>query len=343
MILLHERQFKANLHAHSVLSDGRKTPEELKELYRSKGYSILAVTDHERPCDHSAMSEPDFLMLTGYEVYIRPDPEGRYNRYAPEVHLNLLAKNPHNTDLICPHRAYIKYVPEAEFENLHTCGPDTPRAYTTEYINRFIQIAKEDGYLVTYNHPVWSMEDPERIRSYDGIFSMEISNFTSEAERLPEYNGALYDWLLRSGKRWYAHAADDNHNAYPLDGPRGDSFGGMTYLCTDDGELTYGGVIRALESGTFYASSGPQILSLEADGKGQVSVRTTPASSVVLMTGSKTPALALPETDGGFVTEASFSVPEQAPYFRIHLNGAGGGYADSRGYFRDEWASEANG
>ena len=27
------KQYKANLHCHSILSDGKKTPEELKELY----------------------------------------------------------------------------------------------------------------------------------------------------------------------------------------------------------------------------------------------------------------------------------------------------------------------
>ena len=39
--------YKANLHAHSTVSDGGLTPSELKERYRAKGYSILALTDHE--------------------------------------------------------------------------------------------------------------------------------------------------------------------------------------------------------------------------------------------------------------------------------------------------------
>ena len=41
------RQYKANLHCHSNLSDGRLTPEELVRAYREQGYSILAITDHE--------------------------------------------------------------------------------------------------------------------------------------------------------------------------------------------------------------------------------------------------------------------------------------------------------
>ena len=52
-----KKQYKANLHCHSVLSDGALTPEQLKEAYKAEGYSVLAITDHCRPCDHSAMSD----------------------------------------------------------------------------------------------------------------------------------------------------------------------------------------------------------------------------------------------------------------------------------------------
>ena len=50
------RYFKANLHTHSTISDGKLTPEQVKELYRSKGYQILAITDHNIIADHSAMT-----------------------------------------------------------------------------------------------------------------------------------------------------------------------------------------------------------------------------------------------------------------------------------------------
>ena len=29
--------YRANLHCHSTLSDGKRTPEELKEIYKSAG------------------------------------------------------------------------------------------------------------------------------------------------------------------------------------------------------------------------------------------------------------------------------------------------------------------
>jgi histidinol phosphatase-like PHP family hydrolase len=65
LISSNKKQYKANLHCHSVLSDGRRTPEELKSMYKAQGYNILAITDHERPMQHQALSEKDFIMLTG--------------------------------------------------------------------------------------------------------------------------------------------------------------------------------------------------------------------------------------------------------------------------------------
>ena len=48
-ILLDENKnfYKANLHCHSTNSDGRATPEKLKEEYMKRGYSAIAFTDHE--------------------------------------------------------------------------------------------------------------------------------------------------------------------------------------------------------------------------------------------------------------------------------------------------------
>ena len=62
------KQYKANLHSHSTLSDGKLSPEALIRAYRERGYSVLAITDHEAPYDHSAASDKDFLMITGWQM-----------------------------------------------------------------------------------------------------------------------------------------------------------------------------------------------------------------------------------------------------------------------------------
>ena len=39
--------YKANLHSHTTVSDGRFTPAEAKKIYLEKGYSIVAFSDKQ--------------------------------------------------------------------------------------------------------------------------------------------------------------------------------------------------------------------------------------------------------------------------------------------------------
>ena len=81
-----KRQLKANLHCHSVLSDGRLTPEQMKQEYQKRGYSVVAITDHERLVSHHDLTDENFLFLTAYEAYIRTMP---FN-YKTGVQANIL-------------------------------------------------------------------------------------------------------------------------------------------------------------------------------------------------------------------------------------------------------------
>ena len=55
-LLPHNTKFyKANIHAHSTVSDGALTPAELKQAYKEHGYSILSITDHFKLADHSEL------------------------------------------------------------------------------------------------------------------------------------------------------------------------------------------------------------------------------------------------------------------------------------------------
>ena len=96
-----KKQYKANLHCHSTLSDGKCTPEELVRMYKEQGYSLLSITDHERPHAHNHLSTPDFMLITGYEAYIRTNTECKYDAYDKELHLNLFARDQKNVTCIC--------------------------------------------------------------------------------------------------------------------------------------------------------------------------------------------------------------------------------------------------
>ena len=90
--------YKANLHAHSTVSDGKFTPVQLKELYKAQGYSVLALTDHELLVDHSDLDDEDFLTLTSME-YAFVEKQDYFS--SRTIELNLFAKDQHNTTHVC--------------------------------------------------------------------------------------------------------------------------------------------------------------------------------------------------------------------------------------------------
>ncbi len=329
-----KKQYRANLHCHSVLSDGHLTPVELRDLYKAHGYEILAITDHERPHCHQDLCEPDFLMITGYEGYLRPDPLCRWNMYAPEVHLNLFARDPMNTTMICFNEAFCKYAARdhALDEIAPRAGSERTREYTLEYINEYIRTARENGYLVAYNHPYWSMDLEEKIEAYEGIFSLEICNYGSWQANGLEYCGSLYDRLLRKGHRVFCHAADDNHNEHPVDDPENDSFGAYTMILAED--LTYDAVFHAMETGEMYASMGPRFHEVSIE-RNRVHVECSPVKHIYVHNGGKKPGH-LHARPGEFLTSADFVIPHDADYIRASIMDGEGLRADTRGFFREE-------
>lgn len=325
-----KQQFKANLHSHSTYSDGKLTPIEIKELYKRHGYSILAITDHEVPKAHNELTEPDFLMITGYENYIRPD---EYSIYMPEVHLNLFAKDPNNETMICYDPRFCKYLSEEEQQIIRKAGSERPREYSVDYVNEYIRTARENGYLVSYNHPTWSREKESDILAYEGCFSMEICNYSSFLLNHLEYNGQLYDKMLRAGKKVFCHSADDNHNRCPEDHPAWDSFGGFTMFLLD--ELTYDNVIDAMEKGEMYSSMGPVFREISiADGK--IHIECSDVSAIYVHCGSRSPRRKYAEP-GKTLTQADFVIDPKAKYIRVSVVDREGRFADTRGFFREEW------
>lgn len=329
-----KKQYKANLHCHSNLSDGNLTPEALKELYKNNGYDILAITDHERPRCHQNLADPDFMILTGYECYIRPDKNARYNPFSEEVHLNLFARDPQNITMICYNEAFCKYLirDNALGEIVSRVGSERPREYTKEYIDEYIRTAKENGYIVAYNHPYWSMEDEVNAMAHEGCFSMEICNYGSYVMNGLEYCGALYDKMLFHGRHIFCHGTDDNHNKYPVGHPECDSFGAFTMIMPE--QFTYDNVIGAMETGEMYASMGPLFKEVSIDGD-KLHVECSEVAHIYAYNGGKTPGR-LHAMPGETLTSADFVIDPRARYVRVSIQDAQGRWADTRGFFRDE-------
>ena len=88
--------YKANLHCHTDLSDGHKTPEEVKELYLKKGYSIVAYTDHDIFLTHNDLSDDTFLALNGFEVEVMNWYGRKPLREIKRIDMNFIALEPDN-------------------------------------------------------------------------------------------------------------------------------------------------------------------------------------------------------------------------------------------------------
>lgn len=332
LISPYKKQYKANLHCHSTFSDGKRTPEELKEMYKRNGYSILSITDHEVPKNHSYLNDQEFITITGYENYIRPLPNAKSNLYLSEIHLNLFAREPENETLICYNPPYCKYLNEEEKEALKKAGSQKTREYSVEYINEFIQTAKENGYLVAYNHPYWSMESEADILAYEGYFSMEMCNYSSYTLNHLEYNAALYDKMLYAGKRVFCHSTDDNHNDFPEDDPRSDSFGGFTMIMPE--EFTYDGIIGAMEQGEMYSSMGPLFKEISIEDN-RLHIKCSEVAEIRVYFGSKAPRSVIAQ-QGQVLTEADIDIDPLGKYVRVSIFDSQGRAADTRGFFMDE-------
>ncbi|MBR2411080.1 MAG: PHP domain-containing protein [Clostridia bacterium] len=323
--------YKANLHSHSTVSDGELTPEEMKQLYRSRGYSILCCTDHEMMVPHHELTEPDFLMLTGFEIGFDEMCEDFLEARVCDLCVIALDKN--NITQPCFHRT--KYHnPERNGEIVFDGNEgDFEREYKAECINEAIRICREKGFFVTYNHPTWSLEHYEEYIKYTGMNAMEICNFSSFIDGYDEYNSKAYDDLLRKGERIFCIAADDNHNRRDPESRMWDSFGAFTMIKAK--ELTYESVAEALIKGNFYSSQGPEIYGLWLEDD-MLHVVCSPADKVVC-TVNKRRCMSRYNEQTGEITQAVFELKKSDGYFRVTVIDKNGLKADTNAYFTDEF------
>ena len=85
--------YKANLHAHTIQSDGQNTPEEVKDIFKSKGYSVVAYTDHNVFLDRSKLCDETFIALNGVELDINGRDFGSGWLTMETCHINFIAKS----------------------------------------------------------------------------------------------------------------------------------------------------------------------------------------------------------------------------------------------------------
>ena len=337
--------YRANMHCHTRISDGYFTPEQIKEEYKKMGYSIVAYSDHELIRDHSDLSDNDFLAITSSEFSVDDTassfslPEGKSTdiwRTTKVVHLGVYSKNPHNTFHPATDntlfdrwwRSQGRDIGEIDCDGYH-------REYTLDSINEMVKRLNEAGFLVSLNHPNWSLADMNDYLNIEGLWALEILNYATERETGAEYCPYIYDHMVRKGNfDLYCVMGDDNHNH---GGSLDDSFGGSTFIGAR--ELEYSKIISALENGEFYCASGknpPKINSLYVEDN-IIKIDCSPATDIILTGLGR--AYRHCDTRGQRVTHAEFPLDPQDIMFRITVRDEYGNNAHTHYYKVEDYLS----
>lgn len=168
---------KGNLHMHTTVSDGRRTPEEALEFYRNAGYDFVALTDHWRQGKTGVRG--GLLVLNGCEWDVGDVPHGNIYHI---LGIGMEREVPGT-------RADLR----------------TPQ--------EVIDAIRAAGGAAVLAHPAWSLTDPREAMKLTGIVGAEIYNSVSTVP----WNGdradsSLYfDLWAANGKIVRCLAGDDSH------------------------------------------------------------------------------------------------------------------------------------
>jgi hypothetical protein len=268
-------------------------------------------------------------------------PEGLVEHYA-RAGFDVLAITdhwhitPYETDslLVVP-SAELSAVVEGELEEADVLAYGIDEL--PEQRQHFPSIAEAASWIVAQGgvaylaHPYWSGLSADHYLGAPELSGIEVFNGGCEQQQGNGLSAVHWDGILQAGRACHGIATDDSHYTGQ------DSRLGWTMVRTP--ERSRAGVLEALRSGCFYATSGPEIHDVQVDGEG-FSVRCSPARSVTVRSGRwdgcGVRANAWEMNWRGHVTEwspdgsitaAHFELPEFHRWGRVEVVAADGGRA----------------
>ena len=322
--------YKANLHCHTTISDGKKTPEEVKEMYKNAGYSVVAYTDHDVLVPHDELCDDSFIALNGLEVAVKPILVSPTPISSKTCHMCMIALKQDNKTQPLFNEKYVhignsrNYIPLVKHSDTE---PPYEYKYTGEGISEIMQGYRDAGFFVTYNHPTWSQESYPEYINYFGMHAMEMFNGSCLMLGYDEYNHRVYDDMIKSGKHIFCIGADDNHNKPTLP----DSVRAFTMINAK--ALTYDEITAALLRGDFYATEAPEIHELYYED-GKIHLECTPAREITVNCLTRRCRHIWSE-NGEPITSVDIDIPDDAISFRVTVTDSAGYHATTSAYFID--------
>lgn len=289
--------YKGALHCHTSVSDGEVPPLELIGRYRARGYSFVAITDHDFLGHYPEAEGEGFVCLAGAELIQRVD---EFNDKFRGTHIVTLAREL-----------------SGEFGTPGVRVDYKSRTCAGE-LNSYLLRRKQAGNVMILAHPYWSYLDFENVAALEHCFAMELFNGVANSMGMGE-SLPYWDYALRRGKRILGVATDDHHAL------GGDFAAG--WVCVKAGSLSRQAIFEGLLSGSYYSSTGPVILDYGIDS-GKVYVRSAPARAIRFIAYGQDcePDLKILSNPGPF-EYGEYTLTGRESYVRAEVVGMDGGRA----------------
>ncbi len=237
---------KGQTHCHSTESDGKASPQEVADWYRTHGFQFVFITDHNKMTDPTKLNVPSdgFILIPGEEVTTK------FNGYP--IHVNGLG---------------ITKTLAAEKGNSRL---DT--------MQKDIDVIVNDGGIADINHPNWHWGLGEREMSRArGCNLFEIHNGPGDYEagdaEHPSIE-AVWDTMLSKGLQMYGLSVDDAHD-YKSTDPK-TNMPGLGWIVVRVNKLTAAEVLSGISRGDFYGSTGVELQDVSfRDGTMTVTINPT--------------------------------------------------------------------
>ena len=234
---------RGNLHTHTTNSDGQYSPQEIVEKYAKLGYDFLLISDHDWYTsyeDYAKLNSNGMILVPGNEIS---------DKGSHVVHVNADRKidpSPQRQDSITAVNATSGFV-----------------------------ILAHPNWLNLFNHTprITSIQHTttEQMREWVGYLGIEVYNGLISFEEGSPYATDKWDIMLSEGRRVWGFANDDTHCSNTV---------GLGWNVAYVRDPTIDGVVDALRTGRFYASTGVKINNIEVEGM-RIKIETENAERIV--------------------------------------------------------------
>jgi len=226
------RWFKGNTHTHTLESDGDSPPEEVARWYKAHGYAFLVLSDHNvftDPAQLAHLADSAFLLIPGEELTTA---FGEHPVHVNGLNIPHVIPPRQDSTLIGTIQANVDAVREVRGVP-HINHPN----FRWSFDHRVLSHIRNDRLLEIFNgHPL--------VHNEGGGESPGLE--------------AVWDSLLTGGMRIYGIAVDDAHHfqgAFAADRANP----GRGWIAIRAERLDAGELLRNLEAGQFYASTGVEL------------------------------------------------------------------------------------